>query len=264
MTVVVGRLLFASTFPSGVARKAALPIRVATSTATAVSFSALSSTQTPSSAATPSTKSTTQSHEIKSRLLSGIHPLHLFRIVQDVDKYHEFLPFCGHSEVFRDTVADGGRSFRAELAVGFGPFSFLQTRYLSRVVVDAETLTITTKSGKSTNTNSNSSMFDSLTSLWKLRPVVETNTKSKSNTKSNTNSASPSVVVIGTSVDFFVEMTVSDPVVEAVLNKVLVQMAEKQVQAFEERCHALPSPTQTELLRAEAFFDTTTTKATTK
>ncbi len=197
---------------------------------------------------TTTTATTTQSHSISGRLLPNVHPLHLFRIVQDVDKYQDFLPFCGHSEVFPETIRDGGRFFEAELAVGFGPSSLFQTRYLSRVVVDPINLIIETKSGKSVptttttdyekNNNNDNGMFESLTSRWKLHPM---NTSLSSNN-------------IGTSVDFSVEMTVSDPMVATVLNRVLVDVAETQVRAFSDRCKVIPPPTRDELLAAERYY----------
>ena len=185
-----------------------------------------------------------QSHTIENRLLKSIHPLHLFRIVQDVDRYQEFLPFCGHSEVFPNTISNGGRSFEADLAVGLGPL--FQTKYRSQVTVDPQNLIISTVSGRSaTKTGiggmSSGSMFETLKSRWELFPVVEQN-----------NEEDP--VLVGTAVDFSVEMTVSDPMVETVLNNTLRQMAETQVQAFEERCLALPPPSEEELSRAETFF----------
>ncbi len=186
----------------------------------------------------------TRSHSIQNRFLQSIHPLHLFRIVQDVDRYQEFLPFCGHSEVFPDTISNGGRSFEADLAVGLGPL--FQTRYRSKVTVDPDRLVISTVSGKSSSNGmgvSSGTMFEALTSRWELFSVV---TEQDNNTDSDS-------ALIGTSVDFSVEMTVADPMVETVLNNVLRQMAETQVQAFHERCLALPNPTDEELSRANDY-----------
>jgi ribosome-associated toxin RatA of RatAB toxin-antitoxin module len=194
--------------------------------------------------------------------LQGVHPLHLFRIVQDVDRYQEFLPLCSSSRVFRETITEGGRSFQAELVVGFGFGSLFQTQYTSMVTVDPRLLTIETRSGTSVPANSNNnssndgSMFDSLTSSWKLRPVVESNGNGDGD--STVSSSDTGTRVIGTSVDFRVEMTVSDPVVKAVLDQVLYNVAETQVEAFHERCRVLPPPTSEELLGAERFYQTTT------
>lgn len=190
---------------------------------------------------------TTRCHEIKSRILNDVHPLHLFRIVQDVDKYKDFLPLCSESKVFENTITDEGRSFRAELIVGFGPLgSMFQTRYISQVSVDPHNLRIETRSNGSASAISNTAdndnttgMFDSLTSCWQLRPVVQYPEKT-----------------VGTSVDFKVEMAVSDPVTIAVLNHVLYNVAESQVEAFHKRCQALQPPTSDELEIAERFFKT--------
>ena len=188
-----------------------------------------------------------QSHTIENRLLKSIHPLHLFRIVQDVDRYQEFLPFCGHSEVFPNTISNGGRSFEADLAVGLGPL--FQTKYRSQVTVDPQNLIISTVSGRSAPKTgiggmSSGSMFETLKSRWELFPVVEQNNKDQDKDP----------VLVGTAVDFSVEMTVSDPMVETVLNNTLRKMAETQVEAFEERCLALSPPSKDELSRAETFF----------
>ncbi len=213
----------------GTARRQTVPLKRSFRSTTIHSFPAANTT-------------TTQSHSIQNRFLKNIHPLHLFRIVQDVDRYQEFLPFCGHSEVFPDTISNGGRSFEADLAVGLGPL--LQTRYRSKVTVDPDRLIISTVSGKSSSNGmgaSSGTMFEALKSRWELFAVVN----EQGNTEDSTG--------IGTSVDFSVEMTVSDPMVETVLNNVLRQMAETQVQAFEERCLALPQPTDQELSRANDY-----------
>ena len=87
-------------------------------------------------------------------------------------------------------------------------------------------------------------MFETLKSRWELFPVVEQNNKDQDKDP----------VLVGTAVDFSVEMTVSDPMVETVLNNTLRKMAETQVEAFEERCLALSPPSKDELSRAETFF----------
>jgi ribosome-associated toxin RatA of RatAB toxin-antitoxin module len=255
----------------GRAYSAAIAIAIAASgtrTRTAATTTRLTTTQHRhhrKHATTTATATTTQSHEVRSRHLQGVHPLHLFRIVQDVDRYQEFLPLCSSSRVFRETIADGGRSFEAELVVGFGFGSLFQTQYNSTVTVDPRLLTIETRSGTSVLANNNNSndgsMFDSLTSFWKLRPIVESDGDGDSTASlaSSLKSSSSDIGTrIGTSVDFRVEMTVSDPVVVAVLNQVLYNVAESQVEAFHERCRVLPPPTPEELFAAERFYKTTT------
>ena len=137
------------------------------------------------------------------------HPLHLFRIIQDVDKYAEFLPLCTYSKVNRK-LSNG---FEATLTVGLPPL-FSET-YRSRVTVfsQPEQLVVETKSldGK---------YFDQLTSRWQLRGL----------------GAQP----IRCEVDFLVEITASDPVIVSTLDQVLKKIAGEQVLAFEKRCRQIP------------------------
>jgi coenzyme Q-binding protein COQ10 len=139
------------------------------------------------------------------------YPLHLFRIIQDVDQYLNFLPLCSYSKIIRRSP--DGRSFDGKLVVGSPPL--FSEEYISRVTVIPEQLTIEAKSIESQR-------FDSLRSRWKLREVE----------------ADESLC----HVDFEVEMTVSDPFIIAVLDQVLREVAGRQVEAFEKRCHELPVP----------------------
>jgi coenzyme Q-binding protein COQ10 len=149
-------------------------------------------------------------HHVEKRILAA-HPLHLFRIIQDVDQYAKFLPLCTHSKVLQERHKDG--SFQATLTVGMPPF--FQETYVSHVTVIPEQLTIETKSIQS-------SYFDSLRSRWTLRHLEE----------------EPGKV----DVDFFVELTVSDPLIVSVLDQVLQTVAGQQVDAFEKRCQQVPLP----------------------
>ena len=139
------------------------------------------------------------------------HPLHLFRIIQDVDKYDTFLPLCTSSKIIRRSK--DGRSFDGKLQIGS---KFFTEEYVSRVTVIPETYTIETESIESTS-------FESLKSRWTLGEAVMEDKED-----------------IHCQVDFEVEMTVSDPVIVAVLDQVLQQVASRQVQAFEQRCHNIP------------------------
>jgi|UPI000581B3BB coenzyme Q-binding protein COQ10 len=146
------------------------------------------------------------------RKILQTHPIHLFRIIQDVDAYSKFLPLCSYSKILRKD--NDGRSFEATLTVGMPPF--FQETYVSRVHVVPERWTVETQSIES-------KMFDSLRSQWTLSPVDGfENTQCK--------------------VDFQVEMTVSDPVIRGALDTVLRQVAERQVDAFEKRCREIPLP----------------------
>jgi len=237
-----------------------------------------STTKYDDDAASSTTTTSKRSHWIESRLLPGIQPLHLFRVVQDVDRYQDFLPLCSHSEVLRDSITNGGRSFSAEMVVGFGfgngggspsssmmglfaPELLFRTKYFSEVTVNPEQLTIETRSGGGSDANDNDNgntngnhetmLFESLTSSWRLRPA-------------NEGSSSSSTSVDGTVVDFGVEMVVSDPVTAAVLDRVLGNVAETQVKAFRDRCLSLPPPTPSELEQAERFRPTNTATTATK
>ena len=86
------------------------------------------------------------------------HPQHLFRIIQDVDRYAEFVPLCTSSKVNK-TLPQG---FEATLTVGLPPL-FSET-YRSRVTVIPDQLVVETKS-------LNGKYFDELTSRWKLDAI---------------------------------------------------------------------------------------------
>ena len=139
------------------------------------------------------------------------HPLHLFRIIQDVDRYSEFLPLCTYSQVNKK-LAQG---FEATLTVGLPPL-FTET-YRSKVSVIPDLLIVETQSldGK---------YFDSLSSRWKLEPRVH--------------DGSP----LQCSVNFCVEITASDPVIVSTLDQVLAKIAGEQVRAFHQRCLQIPIP----------------------
>lgn len=136
----------------------------------------------------------------------------------------------------------------------FSPELF-RTKYFSEVTVNPEQMTIETRSGGGSdanhtdndNDNHETMLFESLTSSWRLRPANDGSSSSSSSS------------VDGTVVDFGVEMVVSDPVTAAVLDRVLGNVAETQVKAFQDRCLSLPPPTPSELEQAERFRPTITT-----
>jgi ribosome-associated toxin RatA of RatAB toxin-antitoxin module len=88
------------------------------------------------------------------------HPLHLFRIIQNVDDYMNFLPLCSYSKIIRQSP--DGRSFDGKLIVGKQPL--FSEEYISRVTVIPETLTIETESIESQR-------VDSLKSKWSLTEI---------------------------------------------------------------------------------------------
>ena len=142
------------------------------------------------------------------------HPLHLFRIIQDVDKYETFLPLCTYSKIVRRST--DGRSFDGKLIIGSPPL--FSEEYVSRVTVIPEEWTIEAQSIQSQR-------FDSLRSRWKLGEINNGDDDD-----------------VHCDVDFEVEITVSDPFTVSILDRVLEQVAVRQVEAFEMRCLELPLP----------------------
>lgn len=143
---------------------------------------------------------------VERRIVKTI-PQHLYNIVSDVNRYSEFLPLCTSSEVLRTQDP----YFDAALVVGLPPL--FTEKFVSRVKVDPKELVIET-------TSIQSKLFDNLSSRWKLSHVP-----------GNPNE---------TDVDFWMEMTVSDPVVVTTLDQVLREIAGRQVSAFEQRCQVIP------------------------
>lgn len=145
------------------------------------------------------------------RRIIEVTPRHLFQIIKDVDRYSEFLPLCSHSQVLRRQ----GPYFDATLTVGLPPL--LTEKFVSRVhFIEGDELVVETKSIQS-------KLFDSLSSRWSLQ-----------------RHSGGHSVRDETKVDFWMEMTVSDPIIVAALDRVLEEVAGRQVAAFEARCKVIP------------------------
>ncbi len=168
------------------------------------------------------------------------HPLHLFRIIQDVDQYSTFLPLCQSSKIIRRS--HDGRCFDGKLRIGKPPL--FEEEYISRVTVIPEEWTIQAKSIKSRR-------FDSLTSQWKLGEIRMNNCTGDQGNEDN-DTGSDTGEVIHCHVDFQVEMTVSDPFIVSILDQVLEQVASRQVDAFAKRCQELPIPY--DLIEAAKYY----------
>ena len=169
-------------------------------------------------------------------------PMHLLNIISDVDSYSQFLPQCTHSRILRRSSC--GTMFDATLTVGLPPL--LSEKYVSRVKVDTNAMTVEARSIRS-------SLFDSLKSRWKLRPVSASQERRNelsrgrnplSNvTSSNLNSAEADEDKAEQEfcdVEFEVEIKASNPLIVGTLDKVLEEVAGKQVAAFERRCAQIP------------------------
>ena len=85
--------------------------------------------------------------------------------------------------------------------------------FVSRVHVDPDNWIVDTKTIQS-------KLFDSLSSRWELTAVPDNDET--------------------VDVHFWMEMTVSDPIIVVALDQVLKEVAGRQVAAFEERCKVIP------------------------
>jgi len=170
--------------------------------------------------------------------LHGVHPQQLYWVINDVDRYREFLPYCRESRVLR--AAGCGTLYDAVLGVGLP--GLLEERYVSRVRAlpppagsggaRVPTWTVEAKSIRS-------GLFDSLKSRWKLTHAYR-NSRSQDTQHISGNGAGDGTEQASCSVDFEVELLVSNPIVSLSLDRVLRDVATKQVEAFERRCREQP------------------------
>ena len=175
---------------------------------------------------------------VQKQLDVNVHQL--FRIITDVDRYSQFVPYCTHSQVLRrrheplpqqqkedsnldddDLLdSDGNRNkqqqqqqhFEATLTVGM-PLVASET-YVSSVVADRGTMTIT-------STSIESQRMDSLRSRWILQDLSD----------------SAVYTADKCHVDLQVELVVRDPVIVTVLDQFMEQVSHQQVEAFRRRCY---------------------------
>eukprot|EP01083_Nonionella_stella_P191842 709733_1 len=185
------------------------------------------------------------------RKLVATPPEHLFSIVNDVDAYQKFLPFCKSSKILRKSSCE--TQFDASLRVGVSdlpPLNAIEEEYISRVKLEKNNMNeigngdgckewiVEAKSIRST-------LFHGLRSKWSLREVEDPNmslthtstSTSKDCAKSKSSTTTP---LPWTKVEFYVEMTVSDPILATALDQVLEGVANQQIEAFEKRCVETP------------------------
>eukprot|EP00578_Thalassiosira_sp_NH16_P013898 CAMPEP_0181124742 /NCGR_PEP_ID=MMETSP1071-20121207/26652_1 /TAXON_ID=35127 /ORGANISM="Thalassiosira sp., Strain NH16" /LENGTH=148 /DNA_ID=CAMNT_0023210085 /DNA_START=294 /DNA_END=740 /DNA_ORIENTATION=+ len=128
--------------------------------------------------------------------------------------------------------------------------SLLEERYVSRVrkkspavanVKDeddiAPTWTVEAKSIES-------QLFDSLKSRWQLTFVeneIERRDAGSSGSRNLSNGCMATEDIASCSVNFEVEIQVSNPLISFTLDRVLKDVARKQVEAFEKRCNEVAS-----------------------
>lgn len=139
-------------------------------------------------------------------------PRNLFRVVADVDRYDEFVPFCARSRVVR---RHNDAHFEAELEIGFRLFN---EKYLSNVtLVEDESVTAEAITGDSSS-GSGSGLFERLVSTWRFK-----------------SGAHPDECVVKFDIDFRVGSVIHAQAVGLFFEEV----SRMQINAFEERCDRL-------------------------
>jgi ribosome-associated toxin RatA of RatAB toxin-antitoxin module len=194
----------------------------------------------------------TQRHT-ECKFLPGIHPHHLWQVIRDVDAYSEFLPLCHHSKVLR---RQGCEWMDATLTVGVPPL--LMETFISRVHVTTIPAPNNNQKEKEEIIKSNpsnplsetlvveassiqSKMLDSLSSRWELQAKVNSDENPSCMRRDffHNSMGGDDQPQIGTLVNFWMEMTVSDPLIVTGLNHMLKEVAGRQVTAFEQRCRSI-------------------------
>lgn len=182
------------------------------------------------------TRSATTHSHVHQSVLTNIHPQHLYNIVNNVDNYKDFLPYCHESKILQTapcrTMMDAVlRVGLPGLSLSAGSNSLLEERYVSRVrmIPASETTPLWTIEAKSIQSN----LFDSLKSRWQLSLIDDT--ISNDNVQGQQQQTGPSC-----NVNFEVEIQLSNPLISFTLDRVLKDVAKAQVEAFEKRCRAVP------------------------
>ena len=145
--------------------------------------------------------STPQRREVK--LTETVsHPRELlFDVVADVGRYSEFVPYCGSSTVL--TRRDGGRSFDAELSLGFMAFT---EDYVSRVDLQRPSSIIASAS--------ETPLFTHLRTEWRFDAIGPESCQ----------------------LHFHLDMLLRSLVYDQALKRVIDLVAAQQVAAFKRRC----------------------------
>ena len=169
------------------------------------------------------------------KIVRNVTPSQLFEIVADVNKYHEFLPFCRRSKVTNEIDKD---RFEAELEIGFKVFN---ERYTSRVTLERPRKV--TAEDKSNEEDGGGALFEKMKTVWRFRELEEdeedededdsNEENEKANTKRKRN--------VSTVVDFEIAFKVKSSAHAAALSVFFEDVANTQIQAFEKRCKSLMS-----------------------
>ena len=160
------------------------------------------------------------------KIVRDVAPAELFAIVADVNKYHEFLPFCRRSKVTHEIDKD---RFEAELEIGFKVFN---ERYTSRVTLDRPRKV--TAEDKSNEEDGGGALFEKMKTVWRFRELEEEE-------EEDVNDVENRKKKISTVVDFEIAFKVKSSAHAAALSVFFEDVANTQIQAFEKRCRSLMS-----------------------
>ncbi|KAL9238174.1 hypothetical protein vseg_012638 [Gypsophila vaccaria] len=149
------------------------------------------------------------------RLIIGYSPEQLYAVVEAVDLYEDFLPWCQRSEILR-RYPDG--SLDAELEIGF---KFLIESYVSHVQLDKPKMIKTTAS--------ESNLFEHLINVWEFSPGPTPDT---------------------CSVYFLVDFKFRSPLYRQVASMFFKEVVSRLVSSFIDRCRLIYGPEATIQQRA--------------
>lgn len=161
------------------------------------------------------------------KIVRDVAPAELFAIVADVNKYHEFLPFCRRSKVTHEIDKD---RFEAELEIGFKVFN---ERYTSRVTLDRPRKVVA--EDKSNEEDGGGALFEKMKTVWRFRELEEEEEEDVNDVESRKKKN------VSTVVDFEIAFKVKSSAHAAALSVFFEDVANTQIQAFEKRCRSLMS-----------------------
>ena len=161
------------------------------------------------------------------KIVRDVAPAELFAIVADVNKYHEFLPFCRRSKVTHEIDKD---RFEAELEIGFKVFN---ERYTSRVTLDRPRKV--TAEDKSNEEDGGGALFEKMKTVWRFRELEEEEEEDVNDVENRKKKN------VSTVVDFEIAFKVKSSAHAAALSVFFEDVANTQIQAFEKRCRSLMS-----------------------
>ena len=161
------------------------------------------------------------------KIVRDVAPAELFAIVADVNKYHEFLPFCRRSKVTHEIDKD---RFEAELEIGFKVFN---ERYTSRVTLDRPRKVVA--EDKSNEEDGGGALFEKMKTVWRFRELEEEEEEDVNDVENRKKKN------VSTVVDFEIAFKVKSSAHAAALSVFFEDVANTQIQAFEKRCRSLMS-----------------------